>query len=53
MMEHEGDSDTNCGTAPNGLERERDEMEISGRIETIQTTALFRSARILRKVLET
>ena len=28
-------------------------LEIRGRVETVQTTALFRSARILRRVLET
>ena len=37
------------GIAPKGLE----EGEIRGRIETIQTTALLSSARILSKVLET
>ena len=41
------------GTVPKGLERSLDELEIRGRIETIQTTALLRSARILRRVLET
>ena len=29
-----------------------EELEMKGRIETIQTTALLRSARILRRVLE-
>ena len=33
----------------NGLE----DLEVGGRIETIQTTALLRTARILRRVLET
>ena len=28
-------------------------MEVGGRVETIQTTALLRTARILRRVLET
>ena len=37
------------GTVPKSLE----ELEIRGRIETIQTTALLRSVRILRRVLET
>ena len=37
------------GTVPKGLE----ELEITVRIETIQTTALLRSARILRRVLKT
>ena len=35
--------------ALNGLE----DLEVSGRIETIQMTALLRTARILRRVLET
>ena len=35
------------------LENNLDELEIRGRIETIQTTALLGSARILRRVLET
>ena len=30
-----------------------EDLEIRGRVETIQTTALSRSARILRRVLET
>ena len=37
------------GTVPKGLES----LKISGRIETIQNTALLQSARILRRVLET
>ena len=40
------------GTIPKGLERELEELKIGGGIETIQTTALLRSARILRRVLE-
>ena len=28
-------------------------LEVGGRVETIQTTALLRTARILRRVLET
>ena len=36
---------------PKILVRRLKEMDISGRIETIQTTALLRSARILRRVL--
>ena len=28
-------------------------MEVGGRVETIQTTTLLRTARILRRVLET
>ena len=49
-VEYEGDGDTNCNW--NGPER-LEELEIRGRIETIQITALLRSARILRSVLET
>ena len=41
------------GTVPKGLEKMLEELEIRGRIETIQITALLRSARILRRVLET
>ena len=36
---------------PKGLVRELEELEVGGRIETIQTTALLRSARILKSVL--
>ena len=38
---------------PRGLEKSLDELDIRGRIETIQTTALLRLAGILRRVLET
>ena len=38
------------GTDPKGLERGLKELEIRGRIETIQTTTLLRSTRILRRV---
>ena len=42
------------GTVPKGLEKSLSELEIKGRIETIQTTALLKSARIrMRRVLET
>ena len=41
------------GTVPKRLERGLEELEIGGRIDTIQTTAMLRSARILRRVLET
>ena len=37
------------GTVIKGL----DDLEVGGRVETIQTTALLRTARILRRVLET
>ena len=41
------------GTVPKCLVRRLEELEIGGRIETIQTTTLLRSSRILRRVLET
>ena len=41
------------GTTPKGLVRELGELEIGGRAEAIQTKALLRSARILRRILET
>ena len=40
------------GMVPKGLEGRLEELEIR-RIETIQTTALLKSAKILRRVLET
>ena len=41
------------GTVIKGLEMKLEKLEIRGRIVTIQTTALLRSARILRRVQET
>ena len=41
------------GTVPIKLEKRLENLEIRGRIETIQNTALLQSARILRRVLET
>ena len=41
------------GTITKGLLNGLEDLEIRGRVETIQTTALLRTARILRKVLET
>ena len=41
------------GTIPKGLVKEMEDLEITGQVETIQTTTLLRSARILRRVLET
>ena len=41
------------GTVTKGLVHGLEELEIREREETIQTTALLRSARILRRVLET
>ena len=56
-MEYKSDGDTNFNwctryshqTFIHALK----EMEIKGRVQTIQTKAMLRSARILRKVLET
>ena len=36
-----------------GLVQRLEHFEIKGRVETIQTAALFRSVRILRRVLDT
>ena len=41
------------GTVTKGLVQGLEDLEITGRVETIQTTALLRSARIPIKVLET
>ena len=53
-MEHESDGDTNYNwCSRNDLGKERKGLEVGGWTETIKTTVLLRSARILRKVLET
>ena len=41
------------GTITKGLLKGLEDLEVGGRVETIQTTALLRTARILRWVLET
>ena len=41
------------GTITKGLLKSLEDLEIGGRTETIQTTALLRTARILRRILET
>ena len=41
------------GTVTKGLLKGQGELEVGGRVQTIQTTALLRTARILRRVLET
>ena len=41
------------GTVTKGLVQGLEDLEITGRVETFQTTALLRSARIPRRVLET
>ena len=39
------------GTVTEGLLKRRENLEIRGRMETIQITTLLRTARILRRVL--
>ena len=41
------------GTVTKGLVQGLEDLEIRGWVDTIQTIALLRSARILRRVLET
>ena len=41
------------GTVTKGLLKGLEELEVGGRVETIQTTTELRTARILRSVLET
>ena len=41
------------GTVTKGLLKGLDDLEFGGRVETIQKTALLRTARIQRGVLET
>ena len=41
------------GTVTKGLLKGLEDLEVGGRVETMQTTALKRTARILRRVLET
>ena len=41
------------GTLTKGLLTDLEDLEVGGRVETIQTTALLKTARILRRVLET
>ena len=41
------------GTVTKGLLTGLEDFEVGGRVETIQTTVQLRTARILRKVLET
>ena len=40
------------GTITKGLLKGLDDLEVGGQVETIQMTALLRTARILRRVLE-
>ena len=41
------------GTVTKGLLKELEDLKVGGRVETIQTTALLRTVRILRRVLDT
>ena len=41
------------GTITKGLLKSLGDLKVGGRVETIQTTALLRTAGILRRVLET
>ena len=41
------------GTVTKGLLKGLGALEVGGRVETIQTTALLKTVRILRRVLET
>ena len=41
------------GTVTKGLLKGLEDLEVGGRVETVQTTKLLRTARILRRVLET
>ena len=41
------------GTVTKGLQKGLEDLEVGGRGDTTQTTLLFRTARILRRVLET
>ena len=41
------------GTVTKELLKDLEDSEVGGRVETIQTAALLKTARILRRVLET
>ena len=41
------------GIVTKGLLKGLEDLEVGGRVETIQTTTLLRMARILRRILET
>ena len=41
------------GTVTKGLLKGLEDLEVGGPVETIQTTVLLKTARILRRVLET
>ena len=56
-LEHEGDDYTNrvgaFGTVSKGLLKGLEDLEFGGKMATIQTTTLLKTATILRIVLET
>ena len=56
-MEHESNDCANCDWWFRHITKEllkvMEDLEVGGRVETIQTTALLRMARIQRGVLET
>ena len=56
-MEHDGDSDIIYNWCiynnSQGLVKVLEDLKLRGQVETIQTTALLRSAWILRRALET
>ena len=41
------------GTVTKGLLKGLEDLEVSDRVETIQTTALLKTAKILKRVLDT
>ena len=41
------------GTVTEGLLKGQEDLEVGGRVETIQTTALLKTVRILRRVRKT
>ena len=41
------------GTTPKGFVKGLEDLEIRGQVETIQTTAILISARLIRRVMET
>ena len=41
------------GTVTKGLLKGLEDLEVDGRVKTIQSTTLLRMARLLRRVLET
>ena len=41
------------GTVTKGLLKGLEDLEVGGRVETVQTTALLKTAKVQRRVLET